>query len=100
MGGTIRVVKGTLETNILAKNKKHYLDNGWSLVEVEKKVMPKDYDEYTVIQLKSICKNRNILPHRDDKKADIIARLVKQDEQSNLIQKPSNKGFTDNLIIE
>lgn len=100
MEATIRIRKGALETNILAKNKKHYFDNGWELVEVEEKVIPKDYDDYTVAQLKSICKNRNILPHKTDKKADIIARLVKQDEQSNLIQKPTNKGFTDNLIIE
>lgn len=100
MSDTVRVRKGVTETEILTKNKKHYLDNGWSVVKVEEKVMPKDYDEYTVAQLKSICKNRNILPDRKDKKADIIIRLVNQDEQSNLIQNPSNKGFTDKLIIE
>jgi len=100
MGGYILVRKGAIESNIMAKNVQHYLDNGWELAEVEEKEVPKDYDDYTVEQLKSICKNRNILPHKDDKKADIIKRLVKQDEQSSLIEKPSNKGFTDNLIIE
>ena len=100
MEATVKVRIGALETNILAKNLKNYLSNGWELVEVEEKVIPKDYDDYTVAQLKSICKNRNILPHKDDKKANIINRLVKQDEQTNLINKPSNKGFTDNLIIE
>lgn len=100
MEATVKVRTGTLETNILSKNLQHYLDLGWVIVEVEEKVMPKDYDDYTVAQLKSICKNRNILPHKEDKKADIINRLIKQDEQSSLIEKPSNKGFTDNLIIE
>lgn len=99
MEGYIRMSKGGLETNILKKNFKHYLDNGWELVEVEEQPMPKDYDDYTMAQLRSICKNRNIIPHRTDRKVDIIGKLVKQDEQSNLTNKPSNKGFTDNLII-
>lgn len=100
MEGYIKVRKGSIESQILEKNKQHYINNGWELIEEEEKELPKDYNEYTVEQLKAICKNRKILPHKTDKKIDIIARLVKQDEQSKLTDKPSNKGFTDNLIIE
>jgi len=100
MEGYIKVRKGSTETEIMKKNLKHYINNGWVMIEEEEKPKPKRYDNYTVKQLKSICSNRNILPHKDANKADIVSKLIIQDEQSNLVNKPSNKGFTDNLILE
>lgn len=101
MEGYITVKKGSIQTNILEKNLKKYLDSGWVAVHKEQKEKPKDYNEYTVKQLRSICNNRNIIAKSNDRKQDIIDKLLYQDEQSEMVKaKPSNKGFTDNLILD
>lgn len=100
MEGSVKVFKGDVETTILKKNLKLYLANGWSQAKVEPKPVPKTYDEYTVAQLRDIGKNRNLYFPARDKKQEIIDRLLIDDEQKDLVTKPSNKGFADNLIIE
>jgi hypothetical protein len=97
---SIKVFKGSVETTILKKNLKLYLTNGWSQTHVEEKPAPKTYDEYTVVQLRDIAKNRNLYFPSRVKKQGIIDRLIVDDEHRELTTKPSNKGFTDNLIIE
>lgn len=97
----VKVRKGTLETNINVKQLKHYQDNGWEEVEAKPVETPKTYDKYTKKQLVDICRNRDILVENNDNKSDIIKKLVLQDNQKSMINnRPSNKGFTDNLIIE
>ncbi len=93
----IKVKKSDLETSVPEHAVKRYLDNGWKVVE-EKKEKPKTYDNYNVKQLKDIAKNRNIYINSRMKKSEIIEHLIQHDNQN--ASKPSNKGFTDNLIIE
>lgn len=100
MEGYIKVKKGDLVTTILKKNQKNYLANGWKVLKEEPKPKPKTYDSYTKNQLIDIAKNRNIHFSTREKKQVIIDRLIVDDEQSSIQGKPSNKGFTDNLIIE
>jgi len=90
------VVKGQFETAVNEKDVKKYLNAGWKLKKEPKKEQPKTYNDYTKKQLIDIGANRNILLKTTMKKKEMIERLNREDDKQP--QKPTNKGFTDNLI--
>jgi response regulator RpfG family c-di-GMP phosphodiesterase len=98
MGG-ILVKKGSIETRIRADRIDTYTSKGWSLVDMKPKQKPKTYESYTMQQLKDIAKNRNLYVNSRLRKQDIIDMLLNSDNMT-VSKKPSNKGFTDNLIKE
>lgn len=72
-----------------------YLSKGWEKVEEEKPKKEKStYENYTKKQLVDMCSNRNLIAKEYWTKKEIIEKLKKND----VSPKPSNKGFSDNLI--
>lgn len=91
-----KVKKGGIVTNVTEKNLNVYLESGWELVKDEPKPQPKTYDDYTKPQLIDIGKSKRVLLKRDMRKDEMIRLLNKKDSENKT--KPTNKGFTDNLI--
>ena len=95
----IKVSKDGLETKVGERALKSYLDNGWEVVVEDEKPMPTTYDSFTTKQLIDIGKARKIdlsgLSVKEMKGA-----LIGIDEKLEAVKRPTNKGFTDNLILD
>lgn len=94
----VKVKKGEMETTVPAHALKNYLSKGWEEVKPTPTESDKSYDEFTVKQLREMAGNRNLYTTSRMRKSEIIDLLIEHDNQN--ATKPSNKGFTDNLIIE
>ena len=92
----INVKKGQTETSIPLHALQRYLDKGWVEVKEAPKEQDKTYDDYTVAQLKDIASNRGLYTNSRMRKSEIIDIIIDNDNLKST--KPSNKGFTDNLI--
>lgn len=91
----VLVKKGSLETKVPERALNNYIANGWHVVE-EKEEKVVTYDDYTKKQLLEIASNRNLYTTTSMNKQEIIDILIDYDNLN--ATKPSNKGFTDNLI--
>lgn len=95
----IIVSKGGLETKVSERALKSYLDSGWKVVVEETKPMPTTYDSFTTKQLIDIGKARKMdltgLSVKEMKGA-----LISVDEKLEAVKRPTNEGFTDNLILD
>lgn len=97
----VKVKKGNIETQVNSKQLSHYKANGWVEVKVEEEPKPKTYDNYNMNQLKAIANNRNITVNVKEAKSKVVDKLIHYDKMySQVTNKPTNQGFTDNLIIE
>lgn len=94
----VKVKKGDIVTNAPAHALNNYLKNGWVKLDEGKKEPIHTYDNYTKKQLLEMVKNRNLYAHSRMNKSDIIQLLIDYDNRN--ASKPSNTGFTDNLIKE
>ncbi len=90
----IKVHKDEQSTRIREHMLPRYLAHGWKKVKEKKKEPTKDFDKYTKKQLIDIGKNNGVHLKERMNKTEMIAKL----EQKKHVHKPSNKGFTDNLI--
>lgn len=95
----ITVSKDGLETKVSERALKGYLDNGWQIVVEDEKPIPTTYDSFTPKQLVDIGKARKMdldgLSVNEMKGA-----LTSIDEKLEASKKPTNSGFTDNLILD
>lgn len=93
---------GDLTTKVNESQLKMYLDKGWELVVSKGATIPTDYDNYTDAQLSDIASIRgmNFEVSQQLTRSDMIKALVDLDKKADLLRKPTNEGFTDNLILD
>lgn len=95
----IKVSKDGLETRVSERVLKSYLDNGWVVVVEDEKPLPTTYDSFTPKQLFDIGKARK-MDLSGLSVDEMKGALLSVDEKFEAVKKPTNKGFTDNLILD
>jgi hypothetical protein len=94
----VKVNKGNITQDVPLHALANYINHGWKEVEEEQVKKDVTYDNYTKKQLHEIASNRNIYTTTKMNKDELIDLLIAYDSKN--ANKPSNKGFTDNLIKE
>lgn len=91
----ITVKFGNLKTTITQEMLQEYLDSGWEVVEAEKRPET-EYDKFNDMKLNEVLLSRGLVP--DESREENIKALELLDEVQFRKAKPTNEGFTDNLI--
>lgn len=86
----MKVIKGSVSTNIEEKHLQSYLSNGWELVADSNKETSK-YDKYTEEQVIDIAHDRGLVADTKEQAIEMLEVITTEEEVSN-------EGFTDNLI--
>lgn len=94
----VKVKKGDIIQDVPSHALNNYIKHGWVHVIEEPEKRDVTYDQYTKKQLHEIASNRNIYTTTKMNKDELITLLIEYDNKN--ANKPSNKGFTDNLIKE
>lgn len=94
----IKLKKGNLTTEVHEKLVSQYINSGWEYIVAEQRYMECPYDKYTDEQIEEIFINRG-LSKTTMNIEEMKMFLVDLDMKDRMLNnKPTNEGFTDELI--